>query len=52
MKRRQVGQIAVQHLMTMWTGVSIEIIAKLDATARTFFRKHNSAKAHEVPPLV
>lgn len=29
----------------MWTGVSIEIIAKLDATARTFFSKHNLAKS-------
>jgi len=31
--------------------VGIEIIAKLDPTARTFFRKHNSAKAREVPLL-
>ena len=51
MKRRGVSQIALQHLMTMWTGVSIEIIAKLDATDRTFFRKHNSAEARKLPPL-
>ena len=45
-KRRRVSQIALQHLMTMWTGVSIEIIAKLDATARTFFPKHIPGQKH------
>src|SRR5512142_2956550 len=45
MHRRWVSQIPLQYLMAMWTGVSIEMIAKLDATARTFFPKHNSAKS-------
>jgi light-regulated signal transduction histidine kinase (bacteriophytochrome) len=51
MSLRRVSQIAVQHLMAMGTGVSIEIIAKLDATTWTFCSKHNSTKAREVPPL-
>ena len=51
MNRRRVSQVALQHLMAMWTGVSVEIIAKLDATLRTFFSKHNLTKAHEVPSL-
>jgi hypothetical protein len=51
MKQCRVSQIPLQHHMAMGTGVSIEIIAKLDATTRTFWSKHNSTKAREVPPL-
>lgn len=43
-------KVGFQHLTTMWTGVGIEIIAKLNSTVRTFFSKHKSAKAREVPP--
>jgi hypothetical protein len=51
MEPRWVTQIQLQYLTVMWTGVSIQMIAKLGATARTFFREHDSSKAQEVPPL-
>ena len=47
MQRRRVGQIALKHLVTMWTGVSIEMIAELDATTWTFLPKHIIHQQHE-----
>jgi len=40
MHHRWVSQIALEHLVAMWTGVSIEIIAKLDTAVRTFLFEH------------
>lgn len=47
--RRRVSQIALEYLVAMWTRVGVEIIAQLNAALRTFYTKHNSAKAREVP---
>jgi len=51
MQRRWVSQIALEYLVAMWAGVSIEVIAKLGAATRAFFSKHSSATAREMPSL-
>ncbi len=45
MRRRRISQIALEDLVAMGTGVSIDIIAKLGTTTRTFYRKHDSTKS-------